>query len=105
MRKHERRFSGFGEHRARIAGDRDNRDAHLLEMIDHRLELGGLAALRDQDRDVAVRGHPKVAVDRLGQVQECCGCPRRREGRRDLAPHMTRLAEAAHDQLAFARDN
>ena len=73
-----------------------------LEMVDHRLELGGLAALRDEDRDVALRRHSKIAVDRLGEVEEGRGRAGRGEGRRDLAADMARLAEAADDQLALA---
>ena len=72
------------------------------EMIDHRLQLGGLAALRDQDRDIALGGHAEVAVDRFGEVQEGRGRPRRSEGRGDLARDMARFAEPADDQLALA---
>ena len=56
-----------------------------VEMIDHRLELGGLAALRNQDRDVALGRHAEVAVDRLRQVQEGRGRAGRGERRGDLA--------------------
>ena len=72
------------------------------EMIDDRLELGGLAALRDQDRDVALGGHSEVAVDRFGEVQEGRGRAGRSEGRGDLARDVARFAEPADDQLALA---
>ena len=77
-----------------VAGDRDDRNPDALEMIDHRLELGGLAALRNQDRDVAFRGHSEVAVDRFRKMKESRGRAGRCEGRGDLARDMARLAEA-----------
>src|SRR4051812_47273536 len=101
MREHERSGGGFREHRSRIAGDRDDRNADTLEVIDHRLELGGLATLRYQNRDVAFRGHAEIAVDRFRQVQERCGRAGRGEGRRNLAADMARLAETADNQLAW----
>ena len=62
----------FGEHRAGMAGDRDDRDVRALEMVDHRLELGGLAALRDQDRDVAAA---RPCRDRRGSLRRGEGTP------------------------------
>jgi hypothetical protein len=41
-------------------------------------------------------------VDRFSEVKEGRRCPRRGEGRSDLAPDVPRLAEAADDQLAAA---
>ena len=79
--------------------------ADMLEMVDHRLELGGLAALRDQDRGVALGRHSEIAVDRLGQVKEGRGRAGRGEGRGDLAPDMTRFAKSADDQLAVAAED
>ncbi len=74
-------------------------------MIDHRLQLGGLAALRDQDRNIALGGHAEVAVNRFGEVQEGGRRPRRSERRRDLARDMARLAKPADDQLALAAED
>src|SRR5258705_14020862 len=72
-------------------------------MVDHRLELRRLAALRDHDRDVAPGRHAEVAVDRLGQMEEGRGGPGRSESRGDLAPDVARLAEPADKDLTFAR--
>ena len=72
------------------------------EMVDHRLQLGGLAALRDEHRDVALGGHAEVAVDRFREMEEGRGRAGRSEGRGDLAPDVARFAEAADDQLALA---
>jgi hypothetical protein len=105
MGKHERCRRGFGQHRTSVAGDGDHRNSHADKMVDHRLELGGLAALRNEDRDVALRRHPEIAVNRLGQVQECRRCAGRGERGRNLAPDMARLAEPADDQLPGAFEN
>ena len=70
-----------------------------------RLQLGGLAALRDENRDVAGTHHAKVAVDRFGEVEEGRRRPRRGEGRCDLPGDVARLAEPADDQLAVAAED
>ncbi len=73
-----------------------------MEMVDYRLQLGRLPALRDQDRDVAARRHAEIAMDRFREMKEDRGRARRGEGRGDLAPDMAGLAKAADDQLALA---
>src|SRR6185437_629545 len=85
-----------------MPGDPDDWDADALKMVDDRLEFGRFAALRNQDRDVAARRHAKVAVDRLGEVQEGGRRAGRGESRGDLTPDMPRLAEPADDHLPLA---
>ena len=70
-------------------------------MIDHRLELGGLARLRNEQGYVAAISNSKVAVDCFGQMEESRGGASRREGGGDLAADMPRLAEPRDDQLAL----
>ena len=77
--------AGLGEHRPGMAGDGDDRNLRVLEMVDDRLELGRLAALRDEDRDVALGRHAEIAVDRFGEMEEHRRRAGRGEGRRDLA--------------------
>ena len=72
----------------------------MLEVVDHRLQLGCLTTLRDQDRDVTLARHAEITVDRLREMKE-----RRRgtggsKGRCDFAADMTRFAEPANDQFA-----
>src|SRR6476620_5319955 len=88
-----------------MSGDRDDRDMGMLEMVDHRLEFGRLAALRDQNRNIAFRGHAEIAVDRFGEMEKHRGCSRRSEGRCDLPRNVTGFAETADDQLALAVAN
>src|SRR5690348_7037943 len=71
-------------------------------MVEHRLEFGGLAALRHQDGDIPRTAHPEVAVDCFGKVEEGRRRARRGEGRGDFARDVSRFAEAADDELALA---
>ncbi len=76
--------------------------SHTIEVIDHRLQLRSLTALRNQDSDIALCSHAQVAMDRLRQVQKGRSRARGRERRCDLPCDVTRLAQAADDQLASA---
>src|SRR5262249_59886160 len=75
------------------------------KMMDHRLELGCLPALRDEDRDIPLRRHAEVAVNRFREMQEGRRGPSRGESCGNLAPDMPRLAEPADDQLAGTIEN
>ena len=80
-------------------------DAYRFEMLDDRLELTGLAALRNENCDVALRRHSEIAVDGLGEMEEGGRRTGRCERRGNLAPDVARLAKAADDQLSRAVPN
>src|ERR1700759_4389248 len=77
----------------------------MLEMVDDRFELRRLAALRNQDCNVAFSCHSKIAVDRLGKVKENGGRTGRCKCRSNLARNMAGFAEPADDELAWASND
>ena len=70
VRQDERSLSRGGEHGTAVTRDGNDRNTHPLEMIDDRIQLCGLAALRDQDCNIALGGHTEVAVNCFGEMQE-----------------------------------
>ena len=92
--QHQERGSRFGKRRSRVPGDGDNRDFNRLEMIDDRLQFRRHSGKREQDRDIALRGDSKVAVDRFGEMEKSGGRSGRSEGGGDLASDVAGFAEA-----------
>ena len=74
-------------------------------MINHRLQLGGLARLRDEECNVTAISDAEIAVDCLGQMEKSRGGASRGECGGDLAPDMPRLAEPRDDQLALGLED
>jgi hypothetical protein len=58
-------------------------------MVDDGLQLSSLPALRDENCNVAFRGHSEIAVHRFGEMEEGRGRPGRCEGRGDLSGDMS----------------
>ena len=83
-----------------IDGDGDQRDAEAARIVDQIPELFGLARPGQHQHHVVGRDHAEVAVAGVAGMHE----KRRRAGRgqrrRDLAPDVTRLADAGHDHAA-----
>ena len=86
-------------------GDGDGSYPEALEMLEQGEQLVGLAALRDEDRDVVGADDAEIAVDAVDGMEEGRGRARRRERRGDLPADEPRLAHAGDDDAArrFAR--
>jgi hypothetical protein len=67
-----------------------------------RQQLLAAAALRQEQCGVARREQTRVAVERVGRMQEHRGRAGARERRRELVGEQPRLADARHDHLATA---
>ena len=93
---------GLRERALLVAGDRDERGARALDVRQERHELVGLAGIGEHEHDVVGRDHAEVAVHRLGGVHEERRRAGRRERGRELAPDVSRLADAADDDAAAA---
>lgn len=83
--------------------DADELDAVCFENRSEGNDFLGFAGVRKKHRDVTASKASEVTMNRFGGMKEMGGAAEAREGRTDLAPDETRLAEAGDDDVAVAR--
>ena len=83
-------------------GDRDERHAEIVERRQQLHHLGGLAALREHQHDVAGVDAAQVAVKGFGRMEEVGARAGRGERGGDLLADQAGLAHAGDDHAALA---
>jgi hypothetical protein len=89
--------ASWDQRRVGVRRHADQRDSEALGVGDEIGELGRAAGIGEHQKRVRAGERAQVAVACLARMDELGRGPRRRQGRRDLAPDMTALAHAADD--------
>jgi hypothetical protein len=87
----------LGDRGFALAGQRQDRGADAAHVGQQRLQLLGLARVREHEQDVVRADAPEIAVHGLGGVQRDRGRAGRRERGRELGAHQAGLAHAGDD--------
>ncbi len=93
------------ERRFGIAGEGDDARAEALEAGDEPRDFLGLAAVAEDEDEVAVGDHAEVAVRGVDGIEHDAGRAGAGEGRGDLRADRARLADAGDDDLVPGLDD
>src|SRR5690242_4274457 len=95
----------LGERGVGVAGQGDELGTLTLDQGNDREQLVRLARIREREHHVLSRDHPQIAVAGFCSVEEKSRCSGAGHRGGDLAGDVSRLADAAYDDAAAARQD